>query len=120
MNNLDYLRDQILLVLQPYGIKRIALFGSIVRGEETPESDIDILVRFTKPIGLFKWVAIEEELSRHLGRKVDLVSEHAISNYIRPYVEKEKIVLYERRSGLRSSHSRRRKSNSKIHQKLDL
>lgn len=118
--NLNYLRKQILPVLLPYGVKRIALFGSVVRGEETLESDLDLLVRFVKPIGLLRWVGLEEELSRRLGKKVDLVSERAISKYIRPYVEKEQIILYERRSGLRSSHSRRRKSNSKVHQEPDL
>lgn len=115
---LDHLRDKIIPVLEPYGIKRVGLFGSIARGEETPESDVDILVRFTKPIGLFKWVALEEELSARLGRKADLVSERGLSKYIRPYVEKEKIILYERRPRLHSSHSRRHKPNSKIRQNL--
>jgi predicted nucleotidyltransferase len=44
MQKFDSLRDQILPVLLPYGVKRVALFGSVVRGEEMPESDIDILV----------------------------------------------------------------------------
>jgi len=96
MTKFEQLRDKILPVLQPYGVKRVALFGSIVRGEETPESDIDILVAFRKPIGLFKWVELEEELTKRLGRKADLVSERALSKYIRPYVEKEKVILYER------------------------
>jgi predicted nucleotidyltransferase len=41
MTNFDHLRDKILPVLLPYGVKRVALFGSVVRGEETPESDIE-------------------------------------------------------------------------------
>ncbi|MCX7841202.1 MAG: nucleotidyltransferase domain-containing protein, partial [Anaerolineae bacterium] len=56
--NIDYLREQILPILLPYGVKRVTLFGSTVHGMETPESDIDILVRFTKPIGLLRWVKL--------------------------------------------------------------
>ncbi len=99
MKNFDYLRDQILPVLQPYGVKRIALFGSIVRGEETPESDIDILVTLEeprrKPLGLITWGELEEELSKRLNRKVDLC--FGIKPRIRPYVEKEMVVIYENR-----------------------
>jgi len=94
--NFNALRDIIFPVLDPYGVKRIALFGSVARGEETPESDIDILVTFGKPIGLFKWVELEEELAQRLGRKVDLC--FGIKPRIRPYVEKEMVVIYENRS----------------------
>lgn len=90
------LRNIVLPILEPYGVKRIALFGSVVRGEETSDSDIDLLVKFKKPIGLLKLVGVERELSARLNRKVDLVTEAALSKYIRPYVEKEKVILYER------------------------
>ena len=90
------LRDTILPILEPYGVKSAALFGSVVRGEETAESDIDLLVKFKKPLGLLRLVGVEIELSERLNRKVDLVTEGALSKYIRPYVEKEKVMLYER------------------------
>lgn len=45
MENMDELRNRILDVLKPWGAQRVALFGSVVRGEDSPESDIDILVR---------------------------------------------------------------------------
>ncbi|MEW5717204.1 MAG: nucleotidyltransferase family protein [Chloroflexota bacterium] len=83
-------------ILEPHGAKRIALFGSVVRGEETSQSDIDLLVKFSKPLGLIKLVGVEMELSAHLKHKVDLVTEGALSKYIRPSVEKEKVMLYER------------------------
>ena len=99
MEQFKALREKILPVLLPWGVERIALFGSVVRGEDAPESDIDILVQLKEldkrpPIGL-KWFGLEEELSRLLGRKVDLVSAHALSPYIRPYVEQEMVILYE-------------------------
>ncbi len=93
------LRDEILPILEPYGVSRLALFGSVARGQATQRSDIDILVDFEeprrKPLGLFKWVELEEELGKRLGRKVDLVSNAALNKYIRPYVEKEMVVIYD-------------------------
>ena len=99
MDRFEELRAKILPLLLPYGVKRIALFGSVVRGEETPESDIDILVELKEPgqrppIGL-KWFGLEEALGRSLGREVDLVSARALNPRIRPYIEKEMVVLYE-------------------------
>ena len=93
------LSDIILPILQPYKVKRVALFGSVVRGEDRPDSDIDILVSLRPPgerpvIGL-KWFDLAEKLSRILGRPVDLVTEEGLSPYIRPYVEKEMVILYE-------------------------
>lgn len=93
------LSDKILPILQPYKIKRVAIFGSVVRGEDKPDSDIDILVSLRPPgerpaIGL-KWFDLAEELSRILERPVDLVTEDGLSRYIRPHVEKEMVILYE-------------------------
>jgi predicted nucleotidyltransferase len=88
-------------LLKPY-ISRMAVFGSIVRGEATSKSDIDLLITL-KPsnarpkLGLFKLIEIEENLQKKLGRSVDLVTEDSLSPYIRPYVEKEKVVIYEER-----------------------
>jgi len=89
MNRFDELREKILPVLLPCGVKRISLFGSVVRGEVTPDSDVDILValkppRERPPLGLLKWIALEEELSQKLGRSVELVTEDGVSRYIRP------------------------------------
>lgn len=85
----------------PYGVRRIAVFGSVARGEEEKESDIDILVTFErplrKPLG-FHLAGIEEELGERLGRRVDLVSDESLSPYIRPYVEEDEVVLYEKAS----------------------
>ncbi len=99
MQQFEELREKILPVLLPCGVKRIAIFGSVVRGEDTPRSDIDILVELKEPgerppIGL-RWFGLEEELSLLLGREVELVSARGLSPYIRPNVEEEMVVLYE-------------------------
>ena len=69
-------------------IKELALFGSVLRDDFGPESDIDVLVSFLPEAehGLFDMVNMEEELGQWLGRKVDLVSRRAVEqsrNYIR-------------------------------------
>jgi predicted nucleotidyltransferase len=100
MDKFDELRQKILPVLMPCGVKEVAVFGSVVRGEDMPDSDMDILVALKPPherppLGLFKLIALEEELSEILGRKVDLVTEDSVSPYIRPYIENEKVILYD-------------------------
>lgn len=99
MADRERIRDVVLEALRPYGVRRISLFGSTARGEETPESDIDVLVLFEeprrKPLSLLTWVRIERELGERLGRKVELVSEKALSRHIRPIIEKDLVVLYE-------------------------
>src|SRR3990167_8440293 len=59
-----------------YHIKKIGLFGSIVRGDATSGSDVDILVEFEKPIGL-DFVSLADELEEILGVKIDLVTPNA-------------------------------------------
>ena len=99
MDKYAEIRRKALPILKPY-INRMAIFGSTVRGEATQKSDIDLLIRL-KPsnarprLGLFKLMEIEENLQKKLGREVDLVTEDSLSPYIRPYVEKEKVVIYE-------------------------
>ncbi len=99
MDKYAEIRRKAVPILKPY-ISRLAVFGSTVRGEATKKSDLDLLIRL-KPsnkrpkLGLFKLMEIEEALAKKLGREIDLVTEDSLSPYIRPYVEKEKVVIYE-------------------------
>lgn len=73
-----------------YRIKSIGVFGSYVRGEEKKTSDLDILVEFEEPIGLFKFIDLEELLKKLLKvKKVDLVSKDALKPYIGAEILKE-------------------------------
>ena len=60
-----------------YGVKNLAVFGSVSRGDDKSDSDIDILVEFDKPIGI-QFVDLALELEKILKKKVDLVSRNAI------------------------------------------
>jgi hypothetical protein len=73
------------------------LFGSYVRGEETENSDIDVLVEldYTQPIGL-EFIQMQIDLQKLLSKKVDLVSARGLSKYIKPILDNEKELIYAR------------------------
>jgi hypothetical protein len=72
------LAAQLATLRKTYGVKRIGLFGSVVRGEQHPGSDIDLLVEFVEPVGLFKFIELENRLSELLNARVDLVTPNAL------------------------------------------
>ena len=78
-------------------IKYVALFGSYVNGTPQEDSDIDVLIDFYPQsiVGLFKYIDIQENLSKALGKKVDLLTPQAISKYFRDQVLQEAEVVYE-------------------------
>ena len=79
-------------------VSQVWLFGSYARGEETPESDVDLLVRFdhSNPIGLFAYARMWRELEERLGRKVDLVEEGTLRPSAEVFANREKKIIYER------------------------
>ncbi len=80
--------------LKSKGATKVAVFGSYVRDEETPNSDIDVLVDFDNGLGLFDLIRIERELGELIGKKVDLVLEGTFNPVIQKYVDKDLFVLY--------------------------
>ena len=76
-------------------VVQIALFGSMARGEANQQSDIDLVVKFSKPISLLRVTALERQLSEALGRKVDLLTEAAISPYLQERIKRDLKVIYE-------------------------
>ena len=78
------------------GIRRLALFGSVLRSDLTPESDVDVLIEFESGtrVGL-RFFLMEQELSEILGRKVDLNTAGFLSKYFRNEVLAEAEVLYD-------------------------
>ena len=76
-------------------VTRLRLFGSLARGDATDTSDIDLIADFSAPKTLFDIVRIEMEMSEALGRRVDLLTEGAISPYIRERIGDDIRVVYE-------------------------
>ncbi|MGC8963669.1 MAG: nucleotidyltransferase family protein [Candidatus Bipolaricaulaceae bacterium] len=79
---LRILREHKEELARQYGVRRLAVFGSYVRGEATPESDLDILVEFAEPPGFFRFLQLERHLSELLGIRVELVTQEALKPHI--------------------------------------
>ncbi len=78
---------------EKFKVKTIGVFGSYVRGEQKRGSDVDVLVEFEEPIGLFEFMDLEEHLSKLLVVKVDLVSKKALKAYIGKRILEEVVIL---------------------------
>jgi predicted nucleotidyltransferase len=95
MQNLEGIKALILLnknrLMDRYGLSSIGIFGSYARNEQREDSDLDLLVEFSEPIGL-EFIDLADELERLLHIKVDLVSRSGVSSRYLPYIEKE--LLY--------------------------
>ena len=75
-------------ILRKYGVKKLELFGSYVRGQQENDSDIDFLIEFKKP-NFEDFMDLAFFLEDLFGRKVELVTQGSLSPYLEPYVEKE-------------------------------
>jgi uncharacterized protein len=78
-------------------VAMLGVFGSMARGEANDQSDIDLLVEFSKRKSLLALVALERKMSAAVGRKVDLLTEAAISPYLRDRIKRDLRVIYEAR-----------------------
>ncbi|NEQ34614.1 MAG: nucleotidyltransferase family protein [Leptolyngbya sp. SIO4C5] len=80
---------------QRYRVIRLGIFGSYVRGEQTPESDVDVLVEFDPNFrfGLFTFCELENQISEALGKKVDLVMKDALKPHLGDRILQEVIYL---------------------------
>jgi uncharacterized protein with HEPN domain/predicted nucleotidyltransferase len=96
-NSLD--REQVLAILAAHqeelrelGVKSLTLFGSVARDEARPDSDVDLLVEFDKPVGLFAFTKLQRRLEQFLGRAVDLGTLDSIRPELHESVSKETVV----------------------------
>lgn len=86
--------DIIIKTLKPYNPKRIGLFGSVARNEETSTSDIDILYSFNSPISFFGLVDIQNALQKKLHKKIDLVSQNAVHPLLKESIFNDLKIIY--------------------------
>jgi len=92
--NKEIFFEKLTTLLRERGAVKVAVFGSYVRDEEKPGSDIDIIVEFSMRKSLLELVGIERELTEALGIKVDLLTEKSISPYMIDSIKREMKVIY--------------------------
>jgi hypothetical protein len=86
-------RDALQQIAVRHGASNLRLFGSVARGEERPDSDIDLLIDLAEDRGFSDYLALAEELEALLHRKVDLVLARSLSPHFRPYIEADATPL---------------------------
>ena len=92
--SVEEIRQTVLPILHRYGVTKAAVFGSAVRGQLRPESDIDILVRLGNDISLLGFVGLKLDLEQALGRRVDLVEYDTIKPRLREQIlEEQEMIL---------------------------
>jgi hypothetical protein len=92
-NTIHAMRDVILRIAARHGASQVRLIGSVARGQERPDSDIDLLVTWREDTSLLDQAALTLELERLLGRKVDIASDGWVKPSIRESVYRDAIAL---------------------------
>ncbi len=95
MELVSFDNEKIKELLKRNSVSKLGVFGSTVRNEDNSESDVDLLVEFSKSKGLLAVIKLERELEEIIGRKIDLVTEKSISPYLRKNVLNDLKIIYE-------------------------
>ncbi len=93
--NLNPFLNQLSNLCRENNVQMLGVFGSVARGEDTPESDVDLLIKLKEPLGLIRFVQLEDKFRDVLGRKVDLTTEGFLHPKIKVNALSELKVLYE-------------------------
>jgi len=92
------IKEKISPILQAYGIKKASVFGSVSRGDERPDSDVDLLVELgPESMDLIEYISLKHKLEDTLDKDVDLVTEGNINRHMEPYIRPELKIIYEQR-----------------------
>ena len=87
-------KNIIIDTIMPFNPLKIGIFGSVARGENMKNSDIDILYQLKDAVGLFNLVRIKNSLEERLSKKVDLVSEKSVHPKLKPYIMNDLKIIY--------------------------
>ena len=90
---IESLRQQLPLLKERYRVESLGVFGSYVRHEQRPDSDLDVLVTFHEAPSLLKFIELENHLSDVLGVKIDLVMKDALKPHIGQYILNETVAV---------------------------
>ena len=94
--NLKPVMNRLRAACHAKNVAMLGIFGSVARGEDTPNSDVDLLVRLNKPVGFVEFIALEDTFKEILGRNVDLATESSLHPLIRKNVLADLQVIYEK------------------------
>ncbi len=89
LNEIANHREEILELARKYGVKDVRIFGSVARGEEIPESDIDLLINVEEDCDPFGFLKFQREVSSIMNRKVDIVFESGIYHLMKDSIMEE-------------------------------
>ena len=93
MDEIRAKRDEIYAIARKHKAEKLWVFGSCARREERPDSDVDILVKFSDGAEFGVQVALGDDFKAYLGRKVDVVSDRGLSPYIGKIIRKEALPI---------------------------
>jgi len=95
VTTIEQLKEKIEPILRDNDVSYCAVFGSFARGDFNDNSDVDLLVRFDKTPGLFKFCGLQDKLEKQIERKVDLVTEGGLRPILRQAILPDLKVIYE-------------------------
>ena len=87
------IKAEILRIANQYGGRNVRIFGSFARGEERPDSDIDLLIDLEEGRSLLDLIGIQQDLEDLLGRKVDVATERSLNKYIKAQILADAVLL---------------------------
>jgi predicted nucleotidyltransferase len=90
----DVQKNIIVSTIMPFRPLKIGIFGSVARGEDTEDSDIDIFYQLKDAVGLFNLVRMKDNLEEKLNKKVDLISERHIHPKLKPQIINDLKMIY--------------------------
>jgi predicted nucleotidyltransferase len=93
IQRIQTIKDEIMPILKEAGVLKSAIFGSVARGEDTPDSDIDILVELPLNKTMFDLMDLEEKLKLKLCKEVDLVTYYSVHHLLKDIIFKEQIQI---------------------------
>jgi len=86
-------RAEILAIAAKHGASNVRIFGSVVRGEDTEESDVDVLVDMAADRSLYDLVGFQQEIEALVGRKADVLTENGLNRYLKDRILAEAAPL---------------------------